>query len=135
MASRVCRSWSTTSLRWSSRRAVRTASDWNRSSLDEMSDRIAWSRDSSVTMRSCSGRTSRDDDRQTSVATSRISAVACASIARSPSSRRSSTAFVTVSANRYSVGVIKGSAGEGSRRAKSPRRTRPPSSGSRVEPE
>ena len=41
IASRVARPDSETSWRWSSRRAVRTASAWNRSSLDAIKLRIA----------------------------------------------------------------------------------------------
>ena len=133
IASRVRRSDSARSPRWSSSRAVRTARVWNRSSDDVMSERIAWSRDRSVMIRSCSGRTSRAEVRHTSVATSRSRPAACASKVRIPSDTRSSTVSWTEAAIWASAGVIMVAAGEGARRANSPR-NRLSSSGSRVGP-
>ena len=85
------RPFSASSLSASSRRAVRTASAWNRSSLDAIRLRIAWSRERKLRIRSCSGRR-RCRTSATPRSRSRASArSACSSIVRSPSSSRSST--------------------------------------------
>jgi hypothetical protein len=92
----------------SSSRAVRKARDWNRSSLEEMRLRMAWSRESSEMIRSCSGRTSAPEARHISEAISRISAVACSSMPRMPSWSRSSrsSSIEPRKASRGVVGVV-----------------------------
>ena len=136
IASRVRRSESARSSRWSSSRAVRTASAWNRSSEDVMSDRIAWSRDRSVTIRSCSGRTSLrggppnlGGDLSHQPGRLRPRSPGC------PPPARSSTARCN-ELRQPGLGSASSRARPGKARdgAKSPRRKRPGSSGSRVGP-
>jgi hypothetical protein len=90
----------------SSSRAVRRAIAWNRSSDVVISERIASSRARIDMMRSCSGRTSFAELRQTSPAISFISPAAESSIRASPSSR---TVRIAVSSSRaISVGSATG---------------------------
>ena len=100
---------SATSFIESSTRAERSASDWNRSSFDEINDRIVWSRESSEMMRSCSGRMSLPEARQISAAISRIRSVACSSSARRPSSSCPSIDLRSDAEMRCSLLVISGS--------------------------
>ena len=116
----------------SSSRADRNASDWNRSSFEEIRVRIVWSRESSETMRSCSGRVSEPDARQISAAISRIRTVACSSSDRSPSSSCSSIDLRKDADMRCSSLVIGGSSSSFSGRRNMPRRGVPERSGGYV---
>ena len=130
---RVARPLSVRSVSESSSRAERSASAWNRSSLELRRLLMVWSRESSETMRSCSGRASAPPERQISPAISRIRAVACSSMARRPSARRSSTVRSTAAAMRISPGVMRGSSSYCSSRRNS-RREAPACCGEAVGP-
>ena len=83
-------------------------------------------------MRSCSGRTSFADERQSSVATSRIRIVACSSSAWRPSSTRSSTTFVNAFATTSSAGDRTVGSGSGCRVNNGVRRRAPAPAGRAV---
>src|SRR4051794_15070908 len=123
IASRVRRSDSARSPRLSSSRDVRIAIAWNRSSLVANSDRTVWSLATIDMIRSCSGRTSWELDRQISPAISRIRQAAELSICSTPACIRSSIAVRTRSSSRASLPLGGGPAGSSrcSRRGKSPR--------------
>ena len=130
---RVARPLSVSSVNESSSRAERSASAWNRSSLEfeEALDGLVAreQRDDALLL----GRASAPAERQISPAISRIRAVACSSMASRPSARRSSTVRSTAAAMRISPGVMRGSSSYCSSRRNS-RRDAPACCGEAVGP-